>query len=112
MLKFVSEIDPETGERVERTVEMTAEDIADAPEPVAAVVVSVVTPRQIRLALLQLGLYGAAATWIAGADQSVQIEWDYATEVRRDHAMWPVAAAALAKSADDIDQLFALAATL
>lgn len=69
-------------------------------------------PRQIRLALLQIGLLSAAATWIQGADEDVRIEREYATELRRDHPMWAVAAAALGKTEADIDNLFALASTL
>lgn len=72
----------------------------------------VASPRQIRLALLQLGLLPAATTWLEGASEATRIEWDYATEFRRDHPMWPVAAAALGKTDTDIDNLFALAATL
>jgi len=74
--------------------------------------VAVVSPRQIRLALLQLGLLPAATTWLESASEATRIEWDFATELRRDHAMWPVAAAALGKTDTDIDNLFALAATL
>jgi hypothetical protein len=80
--------------------------------PPAPTVPEAVTPRQIRLALYQSGLLPAATTWIGSADEGTRIEWDYATEVRRDHAMWPVAAAALGKTSADIDALFLLAATL
>lgn len=71
-----------------------------------------VTRRQMRLALLQIGLLPAATTWVQGADAATQIEWADATELRREHPMWPVAAAALGKTEADIDNLFALAATL
>lgn len=74
--------------------------------------VAVVTARQIRLALQRSGLLPAASTWIESADEATRIEWEYATEVRRDHPMWTVAAAALGRTAGDIDALFAQAATL
>ena len=74
--------------------------------------IAIVSPRQIRLALLQMGLLAAATTWIQSADEATQIEWDYATELRRDHPMWSVAAVALGKTEVDIDDLFALAVTL
>lgn len=80
--------------------------------PAPAVVPTLVTPRQIRLALLQLGLLPAAATWIEATDEATRIEWNFAIELRRDHPMWSAAATALGKTEADIDNLFALAATL
>jgi hypothetical protein len=89
-----------------------ASGIAIAAYEAPAATVAVVSPRQIRLALLQMGLLAAATTWIQSADEATRIEWDYATELRRDHPMWSVAAAALGKTEADIDALFALAKTL
>ena len=81
------------------------------PGPVAAPVGSV-TPRQARLALQQAGLLDAVTAWIASADATTQIEWEFALEVRRD---WPPIAAcssALGLSEAQLDGLFALAVTL
>lgn len=71
-----------------------------------------VTRRQIKLALLEMGILDNALSWIGGASRATQIEWEDALELRRDHPMWSVAAAALGKTEADIDNLFALATTL
>ncbi|MBP6734027.1 MAG: hypothetical protein KAX51_04540 [Chromatiaceae bacterium] len=71
-----------------------------------------VSPRQARLALRQAGLLGTVTAWIAQADEVTRIEWESATEIRRD---WPPIAqcgAALGLAAAQLDGLFALAATL
>ena len=50
--------------------------------------------------------------WIASADATTQIEWEFALEVRRD---WPAilaCAAALGMSDVDLDSLFTLAVAL
>lgn len=70
------------------------------------------TPRQARLVLAQAGLLTAVEAWIATAPQSVQIEWEYANEIRRD---WPpIADAAMALGLTDaqLDALFEQAPTL
>ena len=70
------------------------------------------TPRQARLALKQAGLLTAVAAWIAQADETTRIEWEFALEVRRD---WPpilACGAALGLSEAQLDALFAQAATL
>lgn len=73
----------------------------------------VVTARQARLALNQAGLLDDITAVIAGSnDKSLQIEWEFATEIKRD---WPALVAlqpALGLSDLQIDELFVLAATL
>ena len=72
----------------------------------------VCTPRQARLALQQAGLLPAVTAWIAQADASIQIEWEFASEIRRD---WPPIAAcvtALGLTDLQLDDLFTLAVTL
>ena len=72
----------------------------------------VVTIRQARLALLQAGLLEAVEAAIAQAEQSVQIEWEYATEIRR---AWPALVAlqpTLGLTDEQVDELFVLAAGL
>jgi hypothetical protein len=72
----------------------------------------VCTPRQARLVLAQAGLLTAVEAWIATASQTVQIEWQYANEIRRD---WPPitdAAVALELTDAQLDDLFTLAPTL
>lgn len=71
-----------------------------------------VTPRQIRLALSQLGLRSAVEDYVAAADQAVKDSWEYTTEFDRNHPLIAAAAQALNKTDAEIDALFSLAATL
>lgn len=56
------------------------------PDPEPIQVPQVITIRQAKLALLQAGLLDGVDAAVAQADRATQIEWEYATEVRRD---WP-----------------------
>lgn len=56
------------------------------PDSESVQVPQVVTIRQAKLALLQAGLLDDVDVAVAQADRATQIEWEYATEVRRD---WP-----------------------
>lgn len=72
----------------------------------------VVTPRQARLALDSRGLLQAIEAFVADGSAQLQIEWQYATEIKR---TWPpVAEFAVANdiSDEDLDALFELAMTL
>jgi hypothetical protein len=76
----------------------------------------VCTMRQARLALHQAGLLSLIDATIAAMDEpdrtNAQIEWEYATEVKRN---WPWVISlgtALGLSESQIDDLFALASTL
>ena len=72
----------------------------------------VVTPRQARLALDSRGLLQAIEAFVADGSAQLQIEWQYATEIKR---TWPpVAEFAVANDISDetLDGLFELAATL
>lgn len=71
-----------------------------------------VTPRQIRLAMLQAGLDLVAITAMLSQNQAAFIEWEYAEVIRRDHPLVIQMGEALNISADQIDNLFALAGTL
>jgi hypothetical protein len=77
---------------------------------------SVVTARQARLALLQAGKLAAVAAAIAAlpspAKEAAQIEWEYATEIRRDWPLVQTLAPVLGMSAADLDALFTAAAAL
>jgi hypothetical protein len=73
----------------------------------------VVTMRQARLALLQSGLLATIETAIAtGTDEAMKIEWDYATEVKRDWHSLVALTAALGITDLQLDDLFQLASTL
>jgi hypothetical protein len=80
--------------------------------PPPPVVPTVVTMRQARLALHGAGLLEAVEAAVAGADKAVQIEWEFASELRRD---WPTLvglATALSLTDAQIDGLFTQAAQL
>ena len=72
----------------------------------------VCTPRQARLALTQAGLLAAIEAWVAAAPDAVRIEWEYATEIRRDWPPITAAATALGLSDAQLDGLFELAMSL
>lgn len=76
-----------------------------------------ITPRQLRLALLQIGITPDMVT--AAIDQmdeptktAAQIEWEYALEVKRDHPLIDQLAAAFDKTAEDVDALFLAASEI
>ena len=84
------------------------------PEPVP--VPAAVTMRQARLALLAAGLLEQAEEAIsgmAGAEgAAAKIEWEYATEVRRDSALVAGMAEALGIDGAGLDALFVSASSL
>lgn len=72
-----------------------------------------VTMRQARLALLQSGLLATVTNAItASVDETLKIEWEYATEVRRDWVSLDAMAHSLGLTDAQLDDLFTLAATL
>ena len=73
----------------------------------------VVTMRQARLALLQGGLLATIETAITtGTDEAMKIEWEYATEVRRDWGSLITLVTQLGITDLQLDDLFQLASTL
>lgn len=85
-----------------------------APEPVP--VPSAVSMRQARLALLQAGKLADVDTAVAAlpspAKEAAQVEWEYATEVRRDSALMQQLATVIGLDATALDALFVQAASL
>ena len=72
-----------------------------------ATVPDVISMRQARLALLGAGLLATAESAIAnGTDEAMKIEWEYATEVRRDWESLITMATALGISEEGLDNLF------
>lgn len=71
----------------------------------------VVTPRQIRLALTEMGLRQAVEDYVAAQDQTVKDSWEFSTQFERNHPLIIAAAQALDKTEAEVDALFALAAT-
>lgn len=86
------------------------EDIPPAPPP------SVVSMRQARLALLGAGLLPQVEAAFDQMDEpersAVIIEWEYATELRRDHPLVASLAAALGLTEQQVDDLFIAASQI
>lgn len=85
-------------------------DLADMPVP------AVVSMRQARLALLGAGLLGAVESGIDGLPEpdrsAARIEWEYATELRRDHPLIASLAQQLGLSEQQVDGLFIAASQI
>ena len=77
---------------------------------------TVVSMRQARLALLDAGLLAtvndAVAAMTGNPGEAARIEWEYATEVRRDSPLVDALSAALSLDAETLDSLFTTAASL
>lgn len=77
------------------------------PEPKPAVAVPTsVSMRQARLALLNAGLLDDVEAVISAAGRAAQIEWEYATEVSRDHPIIAIVQQQQGLADDQIDDLF------
>jgi len=83
--------------------------VMDEPAPS---VPAYVTPRQVRLLLLQQGLLETVKAMIEQQEEAVRIEWEYATEFRRDNPLLPGLAASLGLTDEQIDAFFIAAAQL
>ncbi len=70
------------------------------------------TPRRARIVLRRAGLLAAVEAWIATADEETQIEWEFATEIRRDWPALLACGAALGLTEEQLDGLFAQAPSL
>lgn len=103
-----------TVQRVDGAVKWVHE-LRDAPPPVITVP-AVVSMRQARLALLGAGLLSQVDTAIDGMDEpnksAARIEWEYATELRRDHPLIAGLAAELQLSEQQVDDLFIAASQI
>lgn len=71
-----------------------------------------VTPRQVRLLLLQQGLLANVEQLMATQDQASQITWQYASEFLRNDPLLNNLATNLGLSEEQIDQFFTAAAAL
>lgn len=80
-----------------------------APPPA---VPKVVTMRQARLALLQAGLLSQVDAAVQQAGPAAQIEWEYATELRRTHTLTQDLAQGLGLTEAQLDALFTQASSL
>jgi hypothetical protein len=84
------------------------------PTPEDTPVPQSVSPRQLRLALLEMDLLDAVEAAVAQADRATQIMWEYAIVYERSHPAWEQMAASLDPSctAADVDMVFRLAGRL
>ena len=82
------------------------------PDPEPVQVPQVVTIRQAKLALLQAGLLDDVDAAVAQADRATQIEWEYATEVRRDWPTLLTLQTALGLTEQQVNDLFISAALI
>jgi hypothetical protein len=86
-------------------------------DPIPVPVITTVTMRQARLALLGVGLLDDVDTAIASiedptAKRAAQIEWEYATVVDRNSVFAQTLATQLGLTAEQLDDLFTQAAAI
>lgn len=96
-------------------VEMTPEEIVafeSSRGPGEESVPPAVSMRQARLALHAANLLASVETAIEQADMTARIEWEYATELRRDHPLVAQLGQTLELSEAEIDDLFTTASQL
>jgi len=106
---------PEITEQVRPFIAMTTEEVAAQVDSYiyAATLPKVVTMRQARLALLQGDLLQTVTDAIAnGTDEAMKIEWEYATEVKRDWSSLITLTTQLGMTSEQLDELFILAGIL
>ena len=85
---------------------LTGDDMPQNPVP------KTVSPRQIRLALNQLGLRATVEQAVASGSQDLRDWWEYALDIERDNALVVGMAQQLGITEQQIDDLFRLSATL
>lgn len=85
-------------------------------DPVVPAIPEVVTMRQARLALLQVGLLAQVNTAVANmpgaAGDAARIEWEFSSTVERNRPLVQSLIGALGLTESQLDDLFRLAATL
>lgn len=78
----------------------------------APVVPQSVTPRQIRLALHQIGLRQQVEDYVNSQDITVQDSWNFATTIERTNPLILACKTALGKTDGELDQLFIIAGSI
>jgi hypothetical protein len=113
---FRTSVNVMTGEGT--VVYLTPEEIAAIPAPEPPLVPPL-SARQLRLALLGLGLTGtqveaqiAAMPGTPAQREAALIEWEYATTYQRDHPLVALLGAALGLTEAQIDEAWRSAAVL
>jgi hypothetical protein len=71
------------------------------------------TPRQMRLALLDIGLLDDLEAMVANLPRAVRVEWEYSVLLERKNPQWDTLGTLMtpAKTPEDIDNVFRLAMT-
>lgn len=99
------QVDITTGEVTEH------DDAPPSPQPPPPPIAPI-SPRQIRQALTRAGLRTAVESAVAAGDQDLKDWWEFSTAFERLNPQVTAMAAALGVSTTDLDQLWALGATL
>jgi hypothetical protein len=86
--------------------------VTEHPVPPVQPVPASISPRQARLILLQNNLLTAVEAAIAASSAEIQIEWEYATEIRRDSPTVAAIGVYLGLTDNQIDDMFRSAAVL
>lgn len=81
------------------------------PEPIPEPIPKVITMRQARLQLLEVGLLDDVEASVA-LDRKSQIEWEYANEVYRESPLIESVKGALSLTDEQIDEMFMKASKL
>jgi hypothetical protein len=87
-----------------------AEQIRLEQEAAIPVIIPVLTPRQARIMLLNIGLLDDVEALITTPEQ--HIWWDYSTSIERTHPLVSLILTSLGKTEEEIDELFISAAIL
>lgn len=82
------------------------------PATLPPVVPTMVTPRQVRLLLLQQDLLDEVETLIASQPREIQIAWEYALEFQRNDPLLNTLAQNLNLTEQELDNFFIAAANL
>lgn len=80
--------------------------------PVVSAVLPDLTPRQIRLALNQLGLRTTVEAIVAGADQDTHDWWQYSQTYERNHPMIVAMLPIIGVTSEQADAVWELGASL
>ena len=109
--------DPANTDRATFAAWLAEGNTPEPADPIVPVVPQSVTPRQARLALLQIGKLDAVSAALAAMPDpaqrtAAQIEWEYATVIERNSPLVTSLAAGLGLTATDIDALFETASRI
>lgn len=95
-------------------VEITSEEVAaiQASKVQAPPAKTQISPRQIRMALTQLGLRSQVEAAVLAGDQDMKDWYEFSTYFDRNHPQVLAMATALGVTSQELDALWALGATL